>query len=49
MGTVNSLPDQAARRSFELFRSTQAMVEILTFDEVRARLKGIRDVLGAAG
>lgn len=48
VGTVGSLPNQDARRSFELFRSTQAMVEILAFDEVRARLKGIRDVLDAA-
>lgn len=46
VGQVSSLSDDAdAVRSFELFRSAQADVQILTFDEVRARLQGIRDAL----
>ena len=44
VGRIAALPDEDARRSFELFRTAQA-VQILTFDEVRARLQGIRDVL----
>jgi hypothetical protein len=45
VGKVESLPDDATKRSFELFRNGQADVQILTFDEARARLQGIRDVL----
>lgn len=44
VGRVASLVDEDAKRSFELFRTAQA-VQILTFDEVRERLQGIRDVL----
>lgn len=48
VGRIASLPDEYAKRSFELFRSAQAAVQILTFDEVRERLQGIRDVLTAS-
>lgn len=34
-------------RSFELFRNALAGVQILTFDEVAARLQGIRDAMTA--
>jgi hypothetical protein len=44
---VSDLADEAARRSFELFRSSQTTVQVLAFDEVRERLQGIRDVLVA--
>ncbi|HYI80579.1 MAG TPA: Shedu immune nuclease family protein [Thermoleophilaceae bacterium] len=44
VGRIASLPDGDAKRSFELFRGAQS-VHILAFDEVRARLQGIRDVL----
>jgi len=48
VGRVAGLPDdEQARRSFELFRTAQAGVHILTFDEVRERLQGIREVLVA--
>jgi hypothetical protein len=48
VGTIASLPeDENAKRSFELFRTAQSVVQILTFDEVRERLQGIRDVLMA--
>ena len=47
VGRVSDLADEAARRSFELFRSSQATVQVLAFDEVRERLQGIRDVLVA--
>jgi hypothetical protein len=48
VGRIASLPDEDAKRSFELFRTAQAAVQILTFDEVRERLQGIRDVLTAS-
>jgi hypothetical protein len=45
-GRASSLgPDEA--RSFELFRNALADVEIWTFDEVAARLEGIRAALAA--
>jgi hypothetical protein len=48
VGSISSLPeDENAKRSFELFRTAQTVVQILTFDEVRERLQGIRDVLMA--
>jgi hypothetical protein len=49
VGSIAGLPDdEQAKRSFELFRTSQAVVHILTFDEVRERLQGIRDVLVAS-
>jgi hypothetical protein len=46
VGRVASLTHNGdALRSFELFRAARADVQILTFDEVRARLKGIREAL----
>lgn len=46
VGQVSSLGGDAdAVRSFELFRAAQSGVQILTFDEVRARLRGIREAL----
>lgn len=47
VGHTDALKDEDAKRSFELFRNGQADVQILTFDEARARLQGIRDVLTA--
>ncbi len=47
VGHTDALKDEDAKRSFELFRNGQAGVQILTFDEARARLRGIRDVLTA--
>jgi len=47
IGQTDALKDEHAKRSFELFRNGQADVQILTFDEARARLQGIRDVLTA--
>jgi hypothetical protein len=44
-GRVASLGDDDAKKSFELFRTAQAGVQVITFDEVRARLQSIRDVL----
>lgn len=45
-GRVASLgEDDAKKKSFELFRTAQAGVQVITFDEVRARLQSIRDVL----
>ena len=48
VGSIGSLPNDDAKRSFELFRGAQSDVQILTFDEVRVRLQGIRDVLTAS-
>lgn len=48
VGRISSLPDEHAKRSLELFRTALAAVQILTFDEVRERLRGIRDVLTAS-
>jgi hypothetical protein len=45
VGQIGSLPDDDAKKSFELFRTAQAAVHIITFDEVRERLQSIRDVL----
>jgi hypothetical protein len=46
VGQIPSLGEDADPvRSFELFRAAQSGVRILTFDEVRARLKGIREAL----
>lgn len=45
VGLVSSLEDQNAVRSFELFRTSQSGIHVQTFDEVRARLQGIRDAL----
>jgi hypothetical protein len=45
VGSVASLADLNAKKSFELFRTAQSNVLIVTFDEVRARLQSIRDVL----
>jgi hypothetical protein len=45
VGRVGSLPDDDTKRSFELFRTAQSAVQIVTFDEVRERLQSIRDVL----
>lgn len=46
VGQIASLGRNAdAVRSFELFRAAQSGVQILTFDEVRARLHGIREAL----
>jgi hypothetical protein len=45
VGRIASLPGEYAKRSFELFRTAQAAVQILTFDEVRERLQGVREVL----
>jgi Shedu protein SduA, C-terminal len=45
VGRVASLADDDAKKSFELFRTAQSAVQIITFDEVRGRLQGIRDVL----
>jgi Shedu protein SduA, C-terminal/Shedu protein SduA, N-terminal len=47
VGHTGALEDEDAKRSFELFRNGQADVQILTFDEARARLQGVRDVLTA--
>jgi hypothetical protein len=47
VGRVDNLPDEDGKRSFEIFRNSQPAVQILTFDEVRERLQGIRDVLTA--
>lgn len=47
VGRVSSL-DEDEQKSFELFRAAQSGVQILTFDEARARLGGIRDVLAVA-
>lgn len=44
--TANSLDTDEAR-SFELFRNALSDVEIWTFDEVAARLLGIRAALAA--
>lgn len=43
-GTAAELNDDEAR-SFELFRNSLVDVQVWTFDEVAARLQGIRDVL----
>lgn len=49
VGLITSLGgDTDAVRSFELFRAAQSGVQILTFDEVRARLRGIREALSAS-
>lgn len=45
VGRIDSLESENATRSFELFRAAQSGVQILTFDEVRARLQGIREAL----
>jgi hypothetical protein len=45
VGRIASLPDENAKKSFELFRTAQSAVQIVTFDEVRERLQSIRDVL----
>jgi hypothetical protein len=45
VGRVASLANHDAKKSFELFRTAQSSVLIVTFDEVRARLQSIRDVL----
>jgi Domain of unknown function (DUF4263) len=44
VGSVTSLAEEA-KKSFELFRTAQSGVQIVSFDEVRARLQSIRDVL----
>jgi hypothetical protein len=44
-GRVASLADDDAKKSFELFRTAQSGVQVIAFDEVRARLQSIRDVL----
>jgi hypothetical protein len=45
-GQVASFGDDDGRKkSFELFRTAQAGVQIIAFDEIRARLQSIRDVL----
>jgi hypothetical protein len=44
VGRVAQLPEDA-KKSFELFRTAQSAVQIVTFDEVRTRLQSIRDVL----
>ncbi len=44
VGRVASMAEEA-KKSFELFRTAQSGVQIVTFDEVRARLESIRDVL----
>jgi hypothetical protein len=46
-GRVEGL-DAAQIRSFELFRGALTDVTIWTFDEVVARLRGIRDVMAAS-
>lgn len=46
VGTAAAL-SEGEKRSFELFRNAQSGVHVLTFDEVRLRLQGIRDVLTA--
>ena len=46
-GRVGGL-DAAQIRSFELFRGALTDVTIWTFDEVVARLRGIRDVMAAS-
>lgn len=48
VGEVASLADDGAKKSFELFRTAQSGVQVVTFDEVRARLQSIRDVLAVA-
>jgi hypothetical protein len=45
VGRIGSLPIEAEKESFELFRTAQAGVQVIAFDEVRARLQSIRDVL----
>jgi hypothetical protein len=45
VGQVASLADEDAKKSFELFRTAQSGVQVITFDEVRSRLQSIRDVL----
>jgi len=45
VGRVASLADDDAKKSFELFRTAQSGVQVISFDEVRARLQSIRDVL----
>jgi hypothetical protein len=48
VGQITSLGGDADTvRSFELFRAAQSGVQILAFDEVRARLQGIREALSA--
>lgn len=44
LGTASAMSSEELA-SFELFRSALAGIQIWTFDEVEARLKGIRDVL----
>jgi hypothetical protein len=44
VGRIASLTEDA-KKSFELFRTAQAVVQIVSFDEVRTRLQSIRDVL----
>jgi hypothetical protein len=44
VGRVASLGVEQ-KKSFELFRTAQSGVQVVTFDEVRARLQSIRDVL----
>jgi hypothetical protein len=45
VGSAASLESDDQVRSFELFRNSLAGVHVLTFDEVEARLQGIRDAL----
>jgi hypothetical protein len=45
VGRVASLANDDAKKSFELFRTAQSGVQVIAFDEVRARLQSIRDVL----
>lgn len=43
-GSIGAMPDEAMR-AFELFRNALAGVQILAFDEVEKRLRGIKDAL----
>lgn len=43
-GLVSAL-SEGEKRSFELFRNAQSSAHIISFDEIRVRLQGIRDVL----
>ena len=43
VGTMPS--DEDLKKSFELFRGNSKHVEIVTFDELLEKLKGLRDLL----
>jgi Shedu protein SduA, C-terminal len=45
VGTLSSLSDQVARRSFEIFRNNNRQVEVVTFDELIAKAEQLVSLL----